>query len=107
MKRCYSTLSGRQVARRTRRPKAQGKKAKVVLAAQYVGMSTEQQKYSTHNQSDTNHAYAKLRDMEIVRTYADDGKSGLTIDRRMALHQLIADGYSGCADFGGILVCES
>ena len=46
-------------------------------AAEYVRMSTEHQRYSTENQSEAIREYAAHRDIEIVRTYADDGKSGV------------------------------
>ena len=46
-------------------------------AAQYVRMSTEHQQYSTENQADIIREYAARRGIEIVRTYADEGKSGL------------------------------
>jgi DNA invertase Pin-like site-specific DNA recombinase len=52
--------------------------------AQYVRMSTDNQKYSTENQSVVNHTYAACHGMEIVRTYADEGRSGLSIDGRDA-----------------------
>jgi len=42
-------------------------------------MSTEHQKYSTENQADIIAVYAAARGMEIVRTYADEGKSGLNL----------------------------
>jgi len=42
-------------------------------------MSTEHQKYSAKNQSKAIREYAEAHDMEIVRTYADEGKSGLRI----------------------------
>ena len=48
-------------------------------AAEYVRMSTEHQQYSTHNQADKIREYAKRRGIEIVRTYADEGKSGLSL----------------------------
>jgi len=51
-------------------------------AAQYVRMSTEHQQYSTENQSDKILEYAARHDIEIVRTYADEGKSGLNIGGR-------------------------
>ena len=51
-------------------------------AAQYVRMSTEHQQYSTNNQSDKIAEYAQRRNIEIVRTYADEGKSGLSIGGR-------------------------
>lgn len=58
-------------------------------AAEYVRMSTEHQKYSTENQGDAIREYAARRGLEIVRTYADAGKSGLSLDGRDALKQLI------------------
>jgi DNA invertase Pin-like site-specific DNA recombinase len=45
-------------------------------------MSTEHQQYSTENQGDKIREYAARRNIEIVRTYADEGKSGLRIDGR-------------------------
>jgi DNA invertase Pin-like site-specific DNA recombinase len=42
-------------------------------AAQYVRMSTEHQKYSTHNQADKIREYADKRGIEIVRIYAKNG----------------------------------
>ena len=44
--------------------------------------------------------------IEIVRTYADEGKSGLRLDGRDALKQLIEDVQSGNADFTTILVYD-
>src|ERR1700730_3468456 len=78
----------------------------LVRAAQYVRMSTDHQDYSTANQSATNHAYAASRGMEIVRTYADEGRSGLSIERRDALQRLIQDVVSGNSDFTAILVYD-
>lgn len=83
-----------------------GEEATSFRAAQYVRMSTEHQQYSTRNQSDQIQEYADRRHIEIVRTYADDGKSGLSIGGRAALQQLIADVESGTADFNIILVYD-
>lgn len=77
-----------------------------VRAAEYVRMSTEHQQYSTENQRDRIREYAVRRGLEIVRTYADEGKSGLRIDGRQALQQLIKDVESGRADFHVILVYD-
>src|ERR1035441_3644777 len=76
-------------------------------AAEYVRMSTEHQQYWTENQGDIIRQYAEQRGMGIVRTYADAGKSGLRIDGRGALQQLIKDVESGHADFSAILVYRS
>ena len=75
-------------------------------AAQYVRASTEHQQYSTENQADKIKEYADHRNMEIVRTYSDDGKSGLSIGGRASLKKLIADVEVGGADFNVILVYD-
>ena len=69
-------------------------------------MSTEHQQYSTENQTDAIRHYAERRGIEIVRTYADEGRSGLRLDGRDALKQLIHDVQSGNADFTMILVYD-
>jgi predicted site-specific integrase-resolvase len=75
-------------------------------AAQYVRMSTDYQQYSTANQVDAIAAYAAQHDLTIVRTYKDDGRSGLRIDGRQGLKDLIADVVLGRADFDRILVFD-
>ncbi len=75
-------------------------------AAEYVRMSTEHQQYSTENQRDKIREYATHRGIEIVRTYTDAGKSGLRIDGRHSLQQLIKDVETGSADFQLILVYD-
>jgi DNA invertase Pin-like site-specific DNA recombinase len=75
-------------------------------AADYVRMSTEHQQYSTENQGDKIREYAARRGIEIVATYADEGKSGLRIDGRQALQRLIRDVENGQADFQIILVYD-
>ncbi len=79
---------------------------KTFRAAQYVRMSTEHQQYSTSNQGDKIKEYADKRGIEIVRTYADDGKSGLSIGGRASLQKLLADVESGAADYTLILVYD-
>ncbi|MBX6741819.1 MAG: recombinase family protein [Acetobacteraceae bacterium] len=69
-------------------------------------MSTDHQRYSTENQSDAIRRYAQQRGLEIVRTYADHGKSGLSIAGRGALQRLIDDVRGGRADFSVILVYD-
>jgi DNA invertase Pin-like site-specific DNA recombinase len=69
-------------------------------------MSTDHQQYSTDNQRDRIHEYATRRGIKIVRTYADEGKSGLRIDGRPALQQLIKDVEGGGADFQVILAYD-
>jgi DNA invertase Pin-like site-specific DNA recombinase len=69
-------------------------------------MSTEHQQYSTENQADVIREYAAKRGIEIVRTFADAGKSGLRIDGRDSLKQLIDTVLAGSADFQSILVYD-
>ncbi len=80
--------------------------ARPLRAAEYVRMSTDHQKYSTENQSDAIKHYAEVRGIEIVCTYADEGKSGLSVDGRDAFKRLIADVVEGRADFEMILVYD-
>jgi predicted site-specific integrase-resolvase len=83
-----------------------GRQAPTVQAAEYVRMSTEHQQYSTENQRERIREYATRHGIEIVRTYADEGKSGLRIDGRQALQQLIRDVEGGNANFQAILVFD-
>ena len=75
-------------------------------AAQYVRMSTDHQKYSTANQAEVIAAYAQTRNFAVVRTYADEGLSGLGIYWRDGLKALIADVESGHCDFECVLVYD-
>lgn len=81
-------------------------KTNATRAAEYVRMSTEHQQYSTENQGEVIRKFAERRGMMIVRTYTDAGKSGLRIDGRNALKQLIYDVENGNADFSAILVYD-
>lgn len=77
-----------------------------IRAAEYVRMSTEHQQYSTENQSDALREYAQRRNIEIVRTFCDGGKSGLSINGRDSLQHLIQTVQSGQADFTAVLVYD-
>lgn len=76
-----------------------------VRAAAYVRMSTEHQKYSTDNQIAAIGRYAAKHHFEIVRTYADEGKSGLRLVGRDALQALLRD-VEEAADYEAILVYD-
>lgn len=75
-------------------------------AAQYVRMSTDHQRYSIENQKQAIAEYALLHDLEIVRTYADEGRSGLHIKRRDALKRLLSDVQNANIGFEVILVYD-
>src|SRR5438093_13510364 len=76
------------------------------FAAAYVRMSTEHQQYSTSNQMDIIREYAKRRELEIVKEYSDEGKSGLNIQGRDSLAQMIRDVQNGEVTFSSILVYD-
>lgn len=69
-------------------------------------MSTDHQRYSTENQSASIHAYALSHGMDIVKTYRDEGKSGLDIGGRDALRRLLDDVQAGNIQFQVILVYD-
>ncbi len=78
----------------------------IVPAAVYVRMSTEHQQYSTSNQMDAIRDYAKRRGMQIIKEYSDEGKSGLSIQGRDSLSQMIQDVQNEEARFSAILVYD-
>jgi DNA invertase Pin-like site-specific DNA recombinase len=82
------------------------KRSKALRAAQYVRMSTDYQRYSIQNQAAAIAAFAQQNNLTIVRTYTDEGRSGLHIRGRPGLIELIDDVSSGIADFDQILVYD-
>jgi len=78
----------------------------ITPAAAYVRMSTEHQQYSTSNQMDVIREYAKRRGLEIVKVYSDEGKSGLNIQGRDSLAQMINDVQEAGQPFSSILVYD-
>ena len=78
----------------------------VCRAALYVRMSTDHQHYSTANQRDALARYAADHGLDVVRTYADEGKSGLTAEGRDGLCALLGDVVGGRADFNVVLVYD-
>jgi DNA invertase Pin-like site-specific DNA recombinase len=79
---------------------------RLLRAAQYLRMSTEHQQYSIANQSAAIALYAAAHNIGIVRSFADEGKSGTTIKRRTGLQELLRTVESGAADFATILVYD-
>lgn len=69
-------------------------------------MSTEEQDYSTLNQSEAIAAYAAAHSIEVVQSFFDDARSGLTLDRRPSLKALLNDVQTGAANFDVILVYD-
>ncbi|WGR73898.1 MULTISPECIES: recombinase family protein [unclassified Bradyrhizobium] len=75
-------------------------------AAQYVRMSTDRQQYSIQNQAAVIAAYAHAHNLTLVRTYKDEGESGLLLKNRAGLLELLQDVESGRTDFGHLLVYD-
>lgn len=78
----------------------------VLKAAQYLRVSTERQDLSLEFQRATNTAYALEHGYEIVRTYADEGLSGINLKNRPGLKALLGDILGGVADFTLVLVYD-
>ncbi|WP_162146132.1 recombinase family protein [Inquilinus limosus] len=75
-------------------------------AVQYLRMSTEHQRYSIEHQTAAIAEFAEIHGYEIVGTYADPGRSGLTINGRTALQQLLSDVLKSNPIFDTILVYD-
>jgi DNA invertase Pin-like site-specific DNA recombinase len=78
----------------------------LIPAAQYLRMSTDLQQYSIDNQRATIAQYANQHGFIITRTYADEGKSGLVINKRGGLTQLLTDVLKGNTGYQAILVYD-
>lgn len=76
------------------------------LAAQYVRMSTDRQQYSIPYQTEVLERYAVEHGLRIIKSYADEGKSGLHLAGRHGLAGLLADVESGAANYAHILVYD-
>ena len=74
--------------------------------AMYVRMSSDLQKYSMRNQEEAIQEYAAAHVMTVARTYRDQAKSGVRIENRAALKQLLNDVQTGAAPFSAILVYD-
>jgi len=77
-----------------------------IRAAEYVRMSTDGQQYSISKQQAAIREFAQQHGMEVVRTYADPGRSGLSLKNRPGLVQLLDDVQNGTLDFAAILVYD-
>lgn len=89
-----------------RRGTSAAKRFSALRAVQYVRMSTDYQRYSIQNQAAAIAAFAQQRNLSIVRTYMDEGCSGLRISGRAGLIELMDDVRSGHADFDHVLVYD-
>lgn len=72
----------------------------------YVRMSSSPQDHSIEHQSARLHDYADQHGIEIVKMYADAGKSGLRINGRDGLQELMADVQARQTNFSLVLVYD-
>ena len=79
---------------------------KPIRAAQYLRMSTRDQLYSLANQQAAIAKYAAHNNFVVVQTYADRGRSGLTIRGRPGLTALLQDVVGTTRCFEAILVYD-
>lgn len=77
-----------------------------VPAAQYLRMSTDMQECSIENQVVVIQRYADANGFKVLKTYADAGKSGLTIRQRKGLQSLLSDVLQHRAVFRAVLVYD-
>jgi DNA invertase Pin-like site-specific DNA recombinase len=75
-------------------------------AASYVRTATKPQQDSISNQVDAIRKYAKCCGLQIVKEYVDEGKSGLNVQERESLTQLIRDVQNGRIHFSFVLLYD-
>ncbi|WP_342239895.1 recombinase family protein [Inquilinus sp. OTU3971] len=75
-------------------------------AVQYLRMSSDHQRYSIEQQTAAIAEFSGNHGYEIIRTYADPGKSGLSLRGRVALQKLLSDALQPGRDFDIILVLD-
>ena len=77
-----------------------------IPVAEYLRMSTEDQKYSIPSQQAAIRRYAADHGFTVCRTYVDPGKSGVVIKRRKGLAALLKDVVAGTMNYKAILVYD-
>lgn len=80
--------------------------ASLVVAAQYVRMSTDRQDLSPEIQMEAISAYALRHGFVVHKTYLDAGISGRTIERRTEMKRLLLDVTQSACEFSAILVYD-
>ena len=80
--------------------------SKLIAAAEYLRMSTSVQDQSIEIQRRAIIEYAAEHGLNVVRSYLDEGISGVTLKRRKGLQQLLHDVQSSDRGFSKILVYD-
>lgn len=78
----------------------------LIPAAQYLRMSTDEQKLSFSYQRAAIERYAQKRGFVVSTSYEDSGRSGLTLKTRKGLTQLLQDVVTGVKTYKAILVYD-
>ena len=74
--------------------------------AGYLRSATELEGDSLRKQLEAVLRYARDRDMQLIRIYCDECGSGLRIDNRPGLRQLLRDIDGGAREFGAVLLLD-
>ena len=69
-------------------------------------MSTEHQQYSPENEMAVIKRYADEHDMKIVATYSDETRSGLRLENRPDMRQMLKDAKREESGFDTILLYD-
>lgn len=77
-----------------------------IPAAQYLRMSRNQQRLSIESQAAAIEWYAYAHNFRVVQSYVDTGRSGLTLNHREGLKQLLQDVFSTTKAYKAILVYD-
>ncbi|HLX84396.1 MAG TPA: recombinase family protein [Terriglobales bacterium] len=77
-----------------------------IPAAQYLRMSTDRQEYSLDCQRAGIATFAQQHGFEVCQTYCDEARSGLDLERRAGLSQLLQDVVAGIQTYKAILVYD-
>jgi DNA invertase Pin-like site-specific DNA recombinase len=80
--------------------------APLIPVAQYLRMSTDEQRLSLAYQAAAIRRYAQKHGLIIVSSYEDSGRSGLTLKRRKGLMQVLQDVVSRRNAFKAVLVYD-
>jgi DNA invertase Pin-like site-specific DNA recombinase len=105
-KRGSASFEAKEDSLETSPPDTESSPEALVQVAQYVRMSTDLQENSTKSQKEIMAKFAERNGMRIVRTYEDLGRSGLLLQYRSGLKNLLHDVLTGHAPFKAILVFD-
>ncbi|QBE66265.1 recombinase family protein [Pseudoduganella lutea] len=83
-----------------------GSSADAMPVAAYARMSTETQDHSIQHQLDAINQYTQARAMTVMRTFVDEGRTGLTLQQRPGLQALLTAATAQPCLFRAIVVYD-